>query len=221
MKFTLLRLSILSVLLSAMSFGTERPPTLRVALVFDDGPVVEQTVKMLALLKKEQVHVSFSYVGQNVDAHRELAKAAAQAGHQIQNHSYTHPHLKTLDDGAVFLEISKASDAIKCATGKPPGWFWAPFLELDDRVIAQVKKAGLTPFPYTQFHFISTDDWNVKETDAATIRRRATTDIQDKTVILFHEWRPETLAELPAILAELKKQGCVFLTLSEMAQVKP
>jgi peptidoglycan/xylan/chitin deacetylase (PgdA/CDA1 family) len=220
MKRRIFALFIFALLLIVMSFAAEKPPV-RVAFVFDDGPVIEQTVKMLELLKKEEVHVSFSYMGQNVDAHPELAAAAVKAGHEIQNHSYTHPHLKTLDDAAVFQEVSKASAAIERATGKPPAWFWAPFLELDDRVIAQVKKAGLTPFPFTHYHFISTDDWNVKETDAAAILKRATTDIQDKTVILCHEWRPETLAELPAIFAELRKQGCVFLTFSELAQLKP
>ena len=122
---------------------------------------------------------------------------------------------------AILEEVTKTSVAIERATGKPPAWFWAPFLELDDKVAAQVKKAGLTSFPFTQYHFISSDDWNVKQTEAAAIRKNATTGIKDKTVILFHEWRPETLAELPAILAELRRQGCVFLTFSELAKLTP
>ena len=220
MKTSLLTILTFAVL-TLMSSATEKPNVMRIALVFDDGPVVEQTEKMLALLAQEKVHVSFSYVGKNVDAHPELAKAATKAGHEIQNHSYTHPHLTTLGEATVLQEVTKTSAAIERATGKPPAWFWAPFLELDDKVVAQVTKAGLTPFPFKQYHFISSDDWNVQQTDAAAIRKNATTGIQDKTVILFHEWRPETLAELPAIFAELRRQGCVFLTFSELAKLTP
>jgi peptidoglycan/xylan/chitin deacetylase (PgdA/CDA1 family) len=220
-----MKISLFTILtfiaLNLVSFAAEKPNVMRVALVFDDGPVIAQTEKMLALLAQEKVHVSFSYMGKNVEANPELAKAASKAGHEIQNHSYTHPHLPTLDEAAILQEVTKTSVAIERATGKPPAWFWAPFLELDDKVVAQVKKAGLTPFPFTQYHFVSSDDWNVQQTDAAAIRKHATTDIKDKTVILFHEWRPETLAELPAILTELRRQGCVFLTFSELAKLTP
>jgi len=192
----------------------------RVAFVFDDGPVVGQSGKMLAVLAKENIHVTFSYIGQNVVAHPELAKAAFQAGHEINNHSYTHPHLKTLDDATVLQEVTKTSAAIKQATGHAPAWFWAPFLETDQRIDALIRQAGLEDFPLGKFNFVSTDDWNPKETDAAKILKRATTGIRDRTVILCHEWRKETLEDLPAIISELRRQGFVFLTFSEMARTK-
>ena len=194
---------------------------LRVALVFDDGPVMEQTEKMLAVLAAAGAHVTFSYVGKNVVAYPELVRAAAKAGHELANHSYSHPHLKTLDDARVHQELRDTSAALKAVTGRAPTWFWAPFLESDDRIEAQARLNQLTHFPYQKFHFVSTEDWNVQGTDGAAIRRRATTDIRDKTVILLHEWRAETLAELPAILETLKAQGAVFLTFSEMAKLAP
>lgn len=188
----------------------------RVSLIFDDGPVPGQTEKFLALLARENVRVNFAYVGKNAAAHPELARAAAAAGHELVNHSYTHPHLKQLDDEAIRREAADTSAAIAEATGRAPRWFWAPFLEWDDRVASAVRAAGLEHFPREKMHFVSTDDWN-PATNAARIRRLATTDIRDKTIILCHEWREETLAELPAILAELKRQGCTFVTFSELA----
>ena len=189
---------------------------LRVSLVFDDGPVPVQTEKILALLAREHVHVNFSYIGQKVDANPELAKHALAAGHELNNHSYTHPHLLKLDDAGAFAEISKCTEAIRRATGHPPAWFWAPFLEMDSRVDALVRRDGLVVYPYQKFHFISTNDWDEAHTSAVAIYESATTGIADKTVILFHEWRPETYDQLPAILAELRKQGCVFLTFTEL-----
>jgi peptidoglycan-N-acetylglucosamine deacetylase len=193
----------------------------RIAFVIDDGPVIEQTMQMLAVLAKAKAHVTFSYVGKNVIAHPELARAAVEAGHEIANHSYTHPHLKTLDDATVQKEISETNAAIKQATGRAPVWFWAPFLESDERVERVAQSNQLKHFPYRDYHFISTEDWNVNATDAAAILKRATTDIQDKTVILCHEWRPETLQQLPAILETLRAQGFEFVTFSELAAVKP
>jgi peptidoglycan/xylan/chitin deacetylase (PgdA/CDA1 family) len=193
----------------------------RVSLVFDDGPVVDQTDRMLAILAKENIHVNFCYIGKNVDAHPELARHALAAGHELNDHSYTHPHLKTLSDAEVHAEIQKCFSAIEHTTGKKPGWFWAPFLESDARIEAQANEVGLSHFPYQKYHFISTDDWNTKVTTGAMIHQRATTGITDRTVILCHEWVPDTLAQLPGIIAELKKQGCVFVTFSELAHGAP
>jgi len=196
-----------------------QPARLRVALVFDDGPIVEQNAPFLALLAREKVRVTFSHVGKNVVAHPELSRAVAEAGHEIINHSFTHPHLKELDDAAIQREVKDTQEAVLKATGRAPAWFWAPFLESDDRVVAAVRAAGLELYPINKFHFIITQDWDAA-TAAATIRKLATTDIKDGTVILCHEWPKPTLAELPAIITELKRQGVEFVTFSELAAGK-
>jgi peptidoglycan/xylan/chitin deacetylase (PgdA/CDA1 family) len=188
----------------------------RVALIFDDGPVPAQTEKFIALLAQEKVRVTFAYVGRNVVDNPGLARAAVLAGHEIVNHSYTHPHFKELDDATIEREVRDTQLAVEKATGTQPKWFWAPFGDWDDRIAAAVRAGGLDPIPGARVHFISSDDWN-RETSAAEIRRRATTGVRDKTLIICHEWREETLAELPAILAELRRQGCEFVTFSELA----
>jgi len=214
----LLRLSVIFVF-ATTSVALAGSP-LRVSLVFDDGPVPIQTDKVLALLAREKLHVNFSYIGKNVDAHPELAKHAFEAGHELNNHSYTHPHLLKLDDATALVEISKATEAIRQATGHPPAWFWAPFLEMDSRIDALVRRDGLVVYPYQKYHFISTNDWDAPHTSAAEIYKNATTGIVDKTVILFHEWRQETYEQLPAILAELRRQGCVFVTFTELQHAR-
>lgn len=209
----------LCVFLTALGLvgsAAEKSPRRQVALIFDDGPVVAQTQKFVALLAQENVRVSFAYVGRNVVAHPELARAAAAAGHELINHSYTHPHFKELDDKTIEQEVRDTQAAIEKATGKTPRWFWAPFGDWDDRIAAAVRAAGLEHYPAPRFHVISTDDWN-RAIPGAKIRERATSSDAEKTVIICHEWREETLAELPAILAELRRQGCEFVTFSELA----
>ena len=200
---------------AAASAGAEMPGKKRVAFTIDDGPIPEQMPEFLALFAKEGIHVSFAHVGEKVAAHPKVTASAAAAGHEIVNHSRTHAHFKQLDEKGIIFEVTETDRAIAAATGEPTRWFWPPYLEMDDRIAATVQKAGQKPYPRERFHFLSSEDWNL-ETDADTIRRRATNDVRDLTVILFHEWRPETLSQMPGIIAELKRQGCEFLTFSEL-----
>ena len=186
-------------------------PVKRVALVFDDGPKPADAGPLLELLAREKVPVTFSLVGDRVNENPATARAITAAGHEIANHSQTHAHPRDLDEAALDREVAAAQRAIPAATGVTPRWYWPPYLEIDDRVRAAVGRAGLTP--YTPRHLVVSKDYD-NGVPAAEIYRRATTDVRDGSVILFHEWRAETREQLPAILAELRRQNCVFLTFS-------
>jgi peptidoglycan/xylan/chitin deacetylase (PgdA/CDA1 family) len=209
-------LSILCTVGAAVARADSTPPSKRVALVFDDGPVPEQAAPFIALFAREGVKATFSHEGRFVAARPDLARAVLEAGHEIANHSYTHPHFKDMTVDAIAKELRDTQAALREATGREPVWVWTPFLEWNDTIAAAVASAGLRHFPLSQVKLVSSDDWNTK-TDAAGILKNATTGIEDRTIILCHEWRAETLAQLPAILAELRKQGCTFLTFSELA----
>lgn len=189
-------------------------PAKRVALVVDDGPKPADAVPLLALLTREKVSVTFSLVGDRVIENPALAQAILGAGHEIANHSQTHAHPKDLDEAALNREVARAQQKITAATGRAPRWYWPPFLETDDRVRAAVARAGLAI--YIPQHLVVSMDYDLT-VPAAEIYRRATTDVRDGSVILFHEWRKETREQLPAILAELRRQGCVFLTFSQLS----
>lgn len=214
------RLAPIVLFLAAAMIATAAEATARkrVALILDDGPVPAHNATLLELFAREQVRVTFANVGQNVAAHPELTRNSAAAGHEIVNHSYTHPHLKTLADAAVEQEVANTSAAIKAATGRAPAWFWAPYLEHDERVDAAVQRAtGLGHFPFNRFHFIVSLDYE-KETTADKFRALCTTGIVDGTIILMHEWPEVTFANLGWVITELKKQGVEFVTYSELAK---
>ncbi len=191
-------------------------PDKRVALVFDDGPKPAEAGPLLALLAKENVRVTFALVGDRVDENPATAKAIVVAGHEVVNHSQTHSHARDLSDAAFDREVAAAQQKITTAAGVAPKWYWPPFLETDDRVRAGVARAKLTV--YTPRHLVVSMDYD-RTVPAAEILRRATTDVRDGSVILFHEWRKETREQLPAILAELRRQGFGFVTFSELAAV--
>ena len=86
---------------------------------------------------------------------------------------------------------------------------------MDDRVRAAVAKAKLEVYSLKQV--VVSQDYD-RSVSAEDIKRKATTNVKDGSVILFHDWRVETYEQLPAILAELRRQGCVFLTFTELAE---
>lgn len=191
----------------------------KAALVFDDGPHAEQRMKMLAVLEQLKIHVTFSCVGKQIEARPDLAEAAAKAGHEQVNHSYSHAHCNELDAAALKQELTRTGTLLEQTTGKPSRWFWPPYGECDERCNAAVESIGLKNFFALGFQFISTRDWDVTR-DAQTVFKAATTGVQDGAVIIFHEWRIETLEVLPAVVAELRSQGFEFVTFSELAATK-
>ncbi|MBK8476376.1 MAG: polysaccharide deacetylase family protein [Opitutaceae bacterium] len=208
-----LRLTIAAALLLLGSLTAADTKPIRVAMIFDDGPHAEQTAKLLALFAEEKVHVTFGTVGKNAEKHPGLLQQVVAAGHEIANHSYSHLHPQKLDASAVDAEVLDGQQKITAAAGVAPVWYWPPFIAIDDQVRASVAKAGLKI--YSPRKLVASGDY-MNDVDAAELLRRATTGIVDGTVILFHEWRAETFAQMKAIIAELKRQGCVFVTYSEM-----
>jgi len=186
-----------------------------VAMIFDDGPDPVQTPKLLAIFAEEQVHVTFGTVGQKAEASPALLKTVLAGGHEVVNHSYGHKQPKALTDCELEAEILGGQKTITQAAGVAPVWYWPPFIAIDDRVRADAAKAGIAI--YMPKKLVVSGDY-MQEVGAAELLRRATTGVEDGAVILFHEWRPETEQQLRAIIAELRKQGCVFLTFSEMAK---
>lgn len=206
-------LATLALCLGSLAAADTKP--MHVAMIFDDGPEPTQTPKILAVLAEEQVHVTFGTLAKNAEAHPALVQSVVAAGHELANHSYTHQQPQGLSDSALEHEIVDAAEAIRRSSGFAPKWYWPPFIAYDDRQPALAAKAGLQVSRPKKV--VSSGDY-MQQVSAEEIFQRATTDLADGCVILFHEWRPETAAQLKRIITELKRQGCTFLTFSEMAE---
>lgn len=204
-------------MITAMSYADEAKAVKNVALVFDDGPHPENAARFIELFEREGVQVSFAQVGRVVAEFPETTRAQIAAGHEIINHSYSHAHPKPLSDAALEREIVGGQQAIVSSVDYSPVWYWPPYLERDPRMPSLFGKAGIAL--YEPANLVSSDDWN-QAVSGEDIYTRATAGVTDQTVILFHEWRQETLEQMPAIIAELKRQGCSFHTFSELAALK-
>ncbi|MET8979456.1 polysaccharide deacetylase family protein [Streptomyces sp. NPDC004539] len=178
-----------------------------VALTFDDGPAVPETATLLGYLAQYKARATFFTVGQNVTAHPDLVRAEAKAGHEVGNHSWSHPDLTKLTSDQVAYQLSRTSAAIKAATGKEPTLFRPPY----GAVNAKVRSATtLSPVLWD----IDTEDWKYR--DAAKVANTVITKAHRNSVVLLHDIHPTSVAAVPEILRTLTAQGFHFVTVSHL-----
>jgi peptidoglycan/xylan/chitin deacetylase (PgdA/CDA1 family) len=97
-----------------------------IALTFDDGPS-ESTPQVLELLARHAVPATFFQIGANVERLPEIARAVLAAGHEIGNHSHTHPLFCSHSAEFIYQELARAQRAIRDITGATPSLLRAPF----------------------------------------------------------------------------------------------
>jgi peptidoglycan-N-acetylglucosamine deacetylase len=115
----------------------------RIALTFDDGPS-EWTEPILELLREHRARATFFVVGSVAQQQADLIRRIDEAGHELGNHSWSHPALATdCDDERVHEELDRTSSAIAEIVGRPPRRFRAPHYNVDERVEAIATRLGL------------------------------------------------------------------------------
>lgn len=184
-----------------------------IALTFDDGPG-KYADKLLDTFKKYKSKATFFLEGQYVKSRPAFAKRMVAEGHDIGNHSYSHPHLRELSEDKIREELTKTQDIVKKSTGKYPTTIRPPYGEFDERVAAIATQMGM---PIVL--------WNGGSRDWATKNEKAIYDEVLKNakrdgVILMHDWVAQTVTVMPKLLAALQKQGYHVVAVSSLRGAK-
>ncbi len=198
----------------------------KLALTFDDGPDPDWTPKILDVLKQKGVHASFFVIGENAEANPDLLRRVLAEGHDIGNHTFTHPNLGELPDALVTLEINANQRLVEGLTGRSMRLFRAPYLgdaeptTADETVPIEIAQ---TMGYYTVGLHVDPDDWQKPSADEIVNRviAQATDPNPDIRghVILLHDSggdRSQTLAALPRIIDEMRARGFEFVPVSEL-----
>lgn len=137
-------------------------------------------------------------------------KALQQAGHEIENHSATHPHLSQCSQEELTEQIQKGNEMISALTGQVPTLFRCPYGEYNDQIITTVRSLGMTPVQWD----VDSLDWEGLSADEIT--ERVVSRTKSGSILLFHNGADHTPEALPNIITMLKNRGFRFVTLSEL-----
>src|SRR5260370_3769208 len=97
-----------------------------VAMTFDDGPSAKLTPKLLDLLAAHHIKATFFLIGQNVAENPDIVARELRDGHEIANHSWSHPNLAKMSNDGVRDQLRKTDDAIRRASGNRPTLLCSP-----------------------------------------------------------------------------------------------
>jgi peptidoglycan/xylan/chitin deacetylase (PgdA/CDA1 family) len=185
-------------------------PTLKeVALTFDDGPYGETTEDILRILTEEGVQATFFVVGRHVEQRPELVRKIMASGHEVGNHTYSHPRLTEITSEQAREELVKCEQAVFDATGAHMNLMRPPGMKFDDGLLRLNQELG-----YTTIH------WNAVAGDYVpvepeTIVKRILWQAQPGSVILLHD-TAATAAALRLLVRRLKQDGYRFVTVTQM-----
>ncbi|MEV4559305.1 polysaccharide deacetylase family protein [Kitasatospora sp. NPDC049285] len=183
----------------------ERPV---VALTFDDGPNPPHTGRILDVLDRYGVPATFFCVGLQALAHRAELERMAAAGHQIANHTWSHPYLPDLSRGELFAQLERTDEAIALAVGGDgPRMFRPPYGSRSPEVLHWLTEHGATVVLWD----VEPADWSMPGAEA--ISRAVLDQARPGSLILMHDGggdRSQTAAALPAVIEGLLDRGYEF-----------
>ncbi|MFC4905698.1 polysaccharide deacetylase family protein [Actinomadura gamaensis] len=182
-----------------------------VALTFDDGPG-PYTAHLLDVLKAAGARATFFMLGENVGGYKADVRRMVLEGHQLGNHSWSHPQLTTLSTAAVRSQVRRTQKVITQASGGvAPEVFRPPYGATNARV---GKAVGMPEIVWD----VDSLDWRYR--DVARNVRVGTRDPKKGNVVLFHDIHKTTVQAIPRVLAGLKKRGFTFVTIGELTEGK-
>lgn len=183
-----------------------------VALTFDDGPNPRFTPQILDILYEQQVRATFFLVGQQMEGQDWLVRKIAASGHEIGNHTDSHPDLTTLEEPQILEEIQKTQETLGEILPDYTMKFLRPPYGRQNETVCQS-----SPLPLILWE-VDSGDW--EEPQAEAIYAAVMENIQDGDIVVFHDDNPETVKALEQILPALKARGYQFATVSTLLDLK-
>ncbi len=180
-----------------------------VALTFDDGPSPETTLRLLSILKKENVPATFFVLGNRVQFYPEIVRKAYQEGHQIGSHTYNHLNLPELPIEEAQKEINMTRDIIKQTIGKDPEGTRPPYGATTPQITTIVNN------PVIQWS-VDSLDWESKNADS--IEQTVLSEVYDGSIILMHDIYDSSVDGAQKVITDLKKQGYTFVTVNQLIE---
>ena len=184
----------------------------KISVSFDAAWGADDTDDLLRILAENEVKATFFLCGTWVEKYPEEVRKIANAGHDLGNHSATHPHMSQLSKEEIAKELQNCHDAVKELTGIDMDLFRPPFGEYNNAVIEVAKDKG--------YHTIQWDidslDWKEPGVEAEIKQVLEHKHLGNGSIILFHNDAKDTPQALDPILKGLKQKGNEIVPVSQL-----
>ena len=177
---------------------------------FDAAWGNEQTDGLLDILEENNVKSTFFLVGDWVKKYPDSVKKIMKKGHDVGNHSSTHPHMTQLDNAGLLKELEDCSSEIKKLTGKAPTLFRPPYGDYNNNVVNAVKQMNM----YCVQWNIDSLDW--KDPSPEQIVENCVSRLEPGSIILLHNGAANTPEALPMLLKAIKEEGYKIVPISKL-----
>ncbi|HMD01872.1 MAG TPA: polysaccharide deacetylase family protein [Candidatus Baltobacteraceae bacterium] len=194
--------------------GSERPTDVKlVALTFDDGPFPVTTPLLLDALHELHVPATFFLIGRDAEEFPELAARIAREGHEIGNHTLTHPDLRHISLDEVRSELSEGGDVLFRLTRDPSAkvLMRPPHGEINESIVGAAQGLGFQVIMWND----TPGDWRTDippEMMASHIERHATAP----DIVLLHSGNLVTIRMLPEVVDRFRAAGYTFVTVGDL-----
>ena len=188
---------------------TEKP---QIALSFDAAWGNEDTAKILEILKKHNVKVTFFMTGGWVEAYPDDVKAILADGHDLGNHSENHKNMSQLSDSECEEELMAVHRKVQELTGYEMFLFRPPYGDYDNDVIKVAKKCGYYPIQWD----VDSLDWKDYGVDSIIKTVTEHKHLGNGSIILCHNGAKFTAEALDTLITTLEKKGYEFVPISEL-----
>ncbi|AZB42985.1 hypothetical protein CEF21_12110 [Bacillus sp. FJAT-42376] len=168
---------------------------------------------MLDSLEKNHVKATFFLEGRWAKENPKLAKMIAEAGHEIGNHSYTHPDMKRLSAESANVQMAQTNKVIKAVTDRNPVWFGPPSGSFKDETVQIASELGMK----TVLWSVDTIDWQNPAPEQ--LIHRVITKVHPGAMILMHPTK-STAESLDQLIAEIKKKNLSLGTVTDLMDEK-
>lgn len=182
----------------------------QVAISFDAAWGNEETQQILDILDEYDIKATFFVVGDWVDKYPEDVKNIAERGHDVGNHSNTHPHMPELGSGEQIDEIQKCNEKIKAITGTTPTLFRAPYGDYNNDVVNAVKSLGM----YCVQWDVDSLDW--KDPSPDQLCNNVLNKVCDGSIVLMHNGAKNTPAALSSVIEGIIDKGYEIVPISQI-----
>jgi peptidoglycan/xylan/chitin deacetylase (PgdA/CDA1 family) len=188
-----------------------------IAMTFDDGPHIENTPRLLDMLKERGIKATFFVVGQCAAEYPDIMKRIVAEGHEIGNHSWSHPQLSKMGEGPVTDQIQRTHDVIEQTTGIAPKLLRPPY----GAFTANQRNWAAHKWGYKIILWdVDPLDWKIRNSDH--VKSVILKDTVAGSIVLSHDIHKTTVDAMPATLDGLAAKGFKFVTVSELiAMDKP